>query len=54
MKPQTLELSNAEVAALLKFLGKQPYEEVVDLIGKIQSQCESSEESQTEKVNYDS
>lgn len=53
MKPQILELSEMEVCALLKALGKQPYEEVADLIGKIKSQCDGDDDSQSERVDFD-
>jgi hypothetical protein len=53
MKSQILELTANEVLALLKSLGKLPYEEVADLIDKIRLQCEPGEEAQAERVDYD-
>ncbi|WP_153110726.1 hypothetical protein [Propionivibrio limicola] len=53
MKPQVLELTANEVFALLQALGKQPYDEVADLIAKIRSQCELKDEADTERTDFD-
>ncbi len=54
MKQQILELTDNEVFALLQALGKRPFEEVADLIAKIRSQCEASDELQSDKTDFDS
>ena len=53
MKPQILELTENEVAAVLQSLSKQPYEDVADLIAKIKLQCEAKDEAPAERVDFD-
>jgi len=45
-----LELTEDEVCSVLKFLGKQPFEEVAALIARIKAQCEPDDEA---RVDYD-
>ena len=54
MKQQTLELTDGEVSELLQALGRQPYNEVADLIGKIKAQCEANEDPQEERTDFSS
>ncbi|MBS1230880.1 MAG: hypothetical protein H6R17_4157 [Proteobacteria bacterium] len=45
-----LELTEDEISSVLRFLGKQPFEEVAALIARIKAQCEPEEEV---RVDYD-
>ena len=50
MKPQILELTENEVAAVLQSLSKQPYEDVADLIAVARGEQQNQEFDYTMKL----